>query len=814
MDKNQLENLNENKNIFSLKNSVKDLLENNIISARTYNICVDNNIKTLLDLYEYYVNNRSFEFRNCGLKTTLELRNVIEQIKLVKFQESFVANNITHCIEINVNNAEIKIEKLREQKKISNTTFKFCSKYKIRTLSDLLNFSKKQIEYNFIKIPSKLRIDLENLNNSNCTNILLNNYMYFDEDKKEIIKLNYESLISKLSVRSINGLKSIDEELNIEKILFKIFEIDFYFENIKSIGIKSLHELEGFKLELKSLIEKISLPEFNNLDAVKLEIETKFAAKFNDDKDILIYDELSNFKNAYITNDNKIRLFYLINFFIQFELLFLKSDFKNKILKYISSNTHFSNTSIANDLSLSSERVRQIKVELNNNFGNIFYFFLKRVNIKNTTLNHLINLNYFFIDNEEVSKINLSEDVNFNLSFYKNFIKIYLKDSFCIVDFNKTSINKDDSEFIFLHKNIYASFDFKKFLNEFDIFLNENRTEDYNLNFHELINSYKINNIDEKIIYDILKEYIEKYYDLKLDSDSNILLVKNKEKSRIEILEEIFNLYNKPMNIYEIQKVLESKYSGIFLNIETIRSTILLNKSIFISIGKSSTYGLKKWEFEKKDIKGGTIRTIVGQLLLEHDTPMHIVDIFNYISIYRPKTTLKSVMTNLELSNSFNIFPNYYIGLKHKNYNENQINISKINGTFFSLNNLKKFNNFSINEITEYFKNKYSYDEKQVEFIISEKINKGEITKTKQGKIVINKFKPNIIDDCVFTISNEIIESSDEFHLTIKNMITENKILDSIQLCFEIYNANYKELNFKDYFVIINEVKNRFHNVH
>lgn len=43
--------------------------------------------------------------------------------------------------------------------------------------------------------------------------------------------------------------------------------------------------------------------------------------------------------------------------------------------------------------------------------------------------------------------------------------------------------------------------------------------------------------------------------------------------------------------------------------------------------------------------------------------------------------------------------------------------------------------------------------------------------------------------------------------MSIKNLINENKIIDSIQLCFEKYNPYFKELNFKDYFVIINEIK-------
>lgn len=56
-----------------------NMLDSNQMSVRAYNVCIDNNLKTIEDLYDYYKTNGSFlSLLNCGSKTNDELINLIE----------------------------------------------------------------------------------------------------------------------------------------------------------------------------------------------------------------------------------------------------------------------------------------------------------------------------------------------------------------------------------------------------------------------------------------------------------------------------------------------------------------------------------------------------------------------------------------------------------------------------------------------------------------------------------------------------------------------------------------------------------------
>jgi hypothetical protein len=93
------------------------------------------------------------------------------------------------------------------------------------------------------------------------------------------------------------------------------------------------------------------------------------------------------------------------------------------------------------------------------------------------------------------------------------------------------------------------------------------------------------------------------------------------------------------------------------------------NKSTFITIGRTSTYGLKIWEKTKPDLKGGTIRDIVKECLESSSVPMHKLEIHAYVQKYR-NTTCHSMVTNLRMNGEINFvfFGDVFIGLKDKKY--------------------------------------------------------------------------------------------------------------------------------------------------
>ena len=80
-------------------------------------------------------------------------------------------------------------------------------------------------------------------------------------------------------------------------------------------------------------------------------------------------------------------------------------------------------------------------------------------------------------------------------------------------------------------------------------------------------------------------------------------------------------------------------------------------------------FGLKKWENELEDFKGGTIRSISTEFLEQSDNPKHISEITEYVLKYRPNSNEKSIYYNLRIeeSETFSFFKNSKLKLRNFN---------------------------------------------------------------------------------------------------------------------------------------------------
>ena len=99
-----------------------------------------------------------------------------------------------------------------------------------------------------------------------------------------------------------------------------------------------------------------------------------------------------------------------------------------------------------------------------------------------------------------------------------------------------------------------------------------------------------------------------------------------------------------------------------------------------IFFGRTSTYGLKRWEKENPLIKGGTIRDIVEEYLLKFEEPKHISEIIIYVNKFR-NTNERNIITNLLLDKSgrFIVYKDAgFIGLTIKNYDDNQLQFENV----------------------------------------------------------------------------------------------------------------------------------------
>jgi hypothetical protein len=104
-------------------------------------------------------------------------------------------------------------------------------------------------------------------------------------------------------------------------------------------------------------------------------------------------------------------------------------------------------------------------------------------------------------------------------------------------------------------------------------------------------------------------------------------------------------------------------------------------KNGFVPIGRKSLFGLKKWESELENFKGGTIRNIVEEYLNQFSVPKHIFEITEHVLKYRKKSNQRSILQNLKLDESgmFVFFNGSLIGLKIKKYDPSFKKISAVN---------------------------------------------------------------------------------------------------------------------------------------
>jgi hypothetical protein len=150
-----------------------------------------------------------------------------------------------------------------------------------------------------------------------------------------------------------------------------------------------------------------------------------------------------------------------------------------------------------------------------------------------------------------------------------------------------------------------------------------------------------------------------------LDDEEKITFERNTFKTLPEYAYEALEILGKPSHIDEINKqikILKPDYNN------TIKNTTLKREFGFVPYGRASIFGLKKWDYEKENIKGGTIRSIVQEFLENHSAPVNIKKITEFVLKYRPESNSSSIRSNLMLDehNTFIFFKDSFVGLKSK----------------------------------------------------------------------------------------------------------------------------------------------------
>lgn len=509
--------------------------------------------------------------------------------------------------------------------------------------------------------------------------IIINNLNF---RQKTILNSFIKISANNLSVRSFNALeKLLNKTFTVKNLYANIFkDKNFDFKNIRNVGGKSIKELNQFINDTFEYIKLVSL--FENKDDLETEYYNSLLTRYFPSIDL---HKLTNIFN----NNNEIKIFSLINQLLENLQIFKEREliiFKNAFNYFV--DFQFKQLSeIASLNSITGERTRQLRNKIFDELD-VHLKFITSFEIDfNANYNVNTEADLITIKDEIVEKINKEENNRFNKLFISKIISIFHNQTHKLIGREKDLVFSTNRRFIndwkttyLINKNLTKNFDFEKFADNIFIRLNDRITNSYSFHFQSYLLKFlkakdyaqidKITTICEQLIFE--------EFSLVLDIDENIIFHRNTPMQNREVVKEILEDAQEPLNIKEIYKRLVDKYP----NYETTTNSIggaMRQSSDFIFFGRTSTYGLKVWEEKFSDIKGGTIRDIVEEFLNEHIEPKHIDEITEYVCQYRD-TNAKNIYYNIRMeeNNRFLFFESSYVGLKSKSYNQSKTKAEEI----------------------------------------------------------------------------------------------------------------------------------------
>ena len=531
--------------------------------------------------------------------------------------------------------------------------------------NELIALCENHIAINTINNPHEILIRRIN-NNSIVLPVVNNRISMLSESRIVILQKHFLYLFAKLSKRSKNGLVNAVQDLHSINSIERILSDTFDFYSIRNIGIKSSEELELLRIELHKTFEYLISTPDNKLgeDYSKLILKSTFP-----DLSINLFEEKSEF-----FKEGKLKLFKLLNHLIESSQMLNESQrHAFKFMYTVEQDYNISPEIIANNLNLTKERFRQIRVDVEKRTYDYFQF------LENIKIEDILDYGFKFdeyilvIDDNMCDLINDSEQTYFNKNFISlvfNYFIGFLFKRFGYQTFyedenlKRNGFNFKNNYYIYIED--FNAFKYELFINDF---LNKFRkkrtkTELINLKIYALKFVKEAHDPILEHLLKAIKLILSKEFEIKFTKDDEIVFELNKKKQVHEYYYSIIEDYGEPMKLSDITKYANRLFPFLNSTNSTIRGILGREKTKFIYFGRSSTYGLKVWEQNRNDIKGGTIRDLVENYLSQEDGPRHINDILKYLSKYR-KTNSVSVLRNLKLdvSNKFTFYKGEVVGL-------------------------------------------------------------------------------------------------------------------------------------------------------
>lgn len=540
-------------------------------------------------------------------------------------------------------------------RKSNEELIEICNKYKGEYLEDCEIETKKENPLKII-ISELTRVQREVVNSY----ILINTNSLSVRSKNAILLL----LNGNLKIKNFAEIIFLSEKFSINKI--------------KNVGAKCIPELEIYISIIRNFLIEVSQSD-DEKDLISLKNNFLIQRTYS----------IANIPSEILESES---IFLLTDFLLNQNVLFDKvhTIIVNKAFKLYRNQKELTLDEIAEKVNLTRERVRQIrKICIDDLFKKLLFIqnfnddLFRKYNID-------INSNQIEINSSVVDNINITNKTNLSREFITYILFVYLCEDFALVgnieDVLQPKHMKSRSRhnwvnFYIVDKKLVSDFDLNALINDVSVRLSNRIEESYIFNFKSYLFRFLTNgNVDIlNELFPIAETIINDEFDVYLDLNENIEFKRNTIKQLPEYIIDAIEYFGVPVKLLEIYNWIEEKYPNLTKSEEALRGSCQRSDQV-IYFGRSSTYGLKKWENSRKDIKGGTIRQLAEEYLSKFDAPKTYNDLTDYILKYRSKSNMKSIVHNLKLEESgiFIFYEGAKVGLSYKKYDHSFILLSEV----------------------------------------------------------------------------------------------------------------------------------------
>lgn len=632
------------------------------------------------------------------------------------------------CTDNNINSVKELIEYFLLHKTFKN----------LRNCGDKSNNELIEICMYYLEFDEYKQLIIINAENQTQIKFNENSDLNLNRVQREIINDFIDVNINYLSNRSKNAiLLHLENNIKIKNLIKNdIFSISFNASKIKNVGNKCIPEINDFVSTIKDFVFEVSKTE-NDYELYKLKNKYLIQRTFS----------IVDIPNEIIEKQS---IFKLTDYLINNYLLYKERDtlILKDCLYLFSLDDSKDLNEIAKKHNLTRQRIEGIRKEGLNSLFERLLFLKNYIDESFTKYNFTENRNLIEVSDENVMSINYDNGTCLTKQFITFIVYVHLSDRIALIgniedvlqhNYINNRTRHNWKNFYLINNEIISDFNFSEFVNDIDKRLNARIIETYEFNFKSYLSKFLINNNIERLedIFEVAEKIVNKEFNIYLDLDDNIVFERNTIKQVYEYAIDILEEIGKPTKVDKIYELLEQKYPGITKSAEALRGSLQRNPEI-IFFGRFSTYGLRKWESEKENIKGGSIKDLVLDFLDKNNNPIHINQILSEVKKFGYETNAKNVITNIKLDpyKQFIIFNQSFIGLKNKNYETNLTSLPKFLGksiTFY----VKSNQNIQKQKVLEYFANKLEISIENMNYILENLIDNQFINITNQNELTI-----------------------------------------------------------------------------